>query len=130
MKAHFTRLVPSLLTKTILPLIGDESAGSKVMADDSVLDVTGRLINILTRPLDTEQQTSVAEQMFNLFFHGVPCDYIPTTSREVVAGKFKLFQVGSEKEHTRCVIIFAYALAALRREVRIRLIYPSNLIGS
>lgn len=119
MKAHFTRLVPSLLTKTILPLIGEpgESASSRVMADDSVLDVTGRLINILVRPLDVEQQTFIAEQMFNLFVRGLPCEYIAAPNREKVAEKFRPFRKDAEKENVGCVIVFAYVLAALRREV-------------
>lgn len=120
MKMHFTRLVPILLTKTILPLIGgsEESAGSGVMADDSVLDVMGRLINILIRPLDIEQQTSTAEQMFNLFVRGLPCEYISPASREIVAEKFRPFRRDTRKEDAGCVIVFAYVLAALRREVQ------------
>lgn len=120
MKAHFTRLVPFLLTKIILPLIkeSEKSTSSNVMADDSVLDVVGRLVNILIRPLGVEEQTSIAEQMFNLFFHGLPCQFIPTSSREKVAESFGLFRVDAGKEPAGCVIVFAYALAALRREVR------------
>lgn len=118
MKAHFARLVPSLLTKTILPLAGKpgESVSSRVMADDSVLDVTGRLINILIRPLDVGQQTFIAGQIFSLF-RGQPCEYITAADREKVAERFRPFQMDSEKEHAGCVIIFAYVLAALRREV-------------
>lgn len=131
MKAHFARLVPSLLTKTILPLIGESEAStsSRVMADDSVLDVTGRLINILIRPLDVEQQTFIAEQMFNLFVRGLPCEYITTASRTQVAEKFKPFQKDTEKEHAGCVIVFAYLLAALRREVRTIYIIHKYLNG-
>lgn len=120
MKAHFTRLVPSLLTKTVLPLIGDE--GSRVMADDSVLDVTGRLVNILVRALDVEQQTAIVEQVFNLFVRGKPCEYIPAASRERVAAEFRPFEESAPKEQSGCFIIFAYVLAAMRREVS----YPPN----
>jgi hypothetical protein len=117
MRAHFARLVPFLLEKTILPLIG-ASISSKAMANDSVLDVVGRLINILIRPLDTEQQALIAEQLFNLFTFGMPCEYIPITSKEEVAGRFRPFQIDAEKEHAGCVIVFAYALAAFRQEVQ------------
>ncbi|KAI5850424.1 RNAPII transcription regulator C-terminal-domain-containing protein [Morchella snyderi] len=115
MKAHFTRLVPSLLTKTVLPLIGDE--GSRVMADDSVLDVTGRLVNILVRALDVEQQTAIVEQVFNLFVRGKPCEYIPAASRERVAAEFRPFEESAPKEQSGCFVIFAYVLAAMRREI-------------
>lgn len=116
-KAHFTRLVPSLLTKIILPLIEEPRESANPMTDDSVLDVAGRLINILIRSLYAEQQTSIAEQVFNLFGLGVPCEYMPIDSREKVAKRFKPFQFDAGKGHNGCVIVFAYALAALRQEV-------------
>lgn len=119
MKTHFTRLVPSLLTKTVLPLVGDE--GSRVMADDSVLDVSGRLINILVRALDVELQTEIIAQVFNLFVRGKPCEYIPAASRERVAAEFRPFgdEEAAPKEQSGCFIIFAYVLAAMRREVSV-----------
>jgi DNA repair/transcription protein MET18/MMS19 len=115
-KAYFARLVAPLLTKTIVPLVGssEDFGDSKIMAEDSVLDITGRLLNTIIRSLDSDEQKAVIEQAFNIFIRGEPSDYIPETYRTSVADEFRPL---SKSEHAGCVILFAYILAGLRREV-------------
>lgn len=117
--AYFMRLVPPLLTKTILPTVGDseEFRNLRIMADDAVVDITGRLLNIVIRSLDVDEQTVVADQLFNIFVRGIPSEYIPKTQRDIVASAFRPLQNEGKSGQSGCVILFTYMLAGLRREV-------------
>jgi len=118
-RTYFARLVVPLLAKTITPIV--DSSGEfddfRIMTDDSILDVTGRLFNIIIRSLDFEEQTNVSQQLINIFILGIPSDYIPETHAEIVARDFKPLQPTASREHAGCTILFTYALAGLRREV-------------
>ncbi|KAG0131695.1 putative DNA repair/transcription protein [Tuber indicum] len=118
-KTYFARLVVPLLTKTIIPIVDNTSEFEdfRIMANDSILDVTGRLFNIIIRSLEFEEQINVSRQLINIFVLGIPSEYIPGTHAEIVARDFKPLQQTANKEQSGCTILLTYALAGLRREV-------------
>lgn len=115
-KAYYNRLIPPLLTNTIIPLVsgGDVSA---VLADDSVLDVTGRLVRIITRDLDTEKQDMIIVNMFQLFVNYNRPSNVITEKAEIVASKFRPLHKHTSKQAAGCTVVFASVLAAARREI-------------
>lgn len=115
MKAYYARLVPPLVTKTILPLIGNGDSPS-VLANDEVLDVTGRLINIVVRSLELQEQSSTMEQSWNLFVANKPSNLI-VENADGVARDFKPLQREATTQQASCVTMFACTLSAIRREV-------------
>ncbi|RPA91136.1 ARM repeat-containing protein [Choiromyces venosus 120613-1] len=118
-KTYFARLVIPLLGKTIIPTTDDSSEFEdfRIMTDDSILDVTGRLFNIIIRSLGFEEQIIVSRQLIDIFVLGIPSEYIPKTHAEIVARDFKPLQQTANKEQAGCTILLTYALAGLRREV-------------
>ncbi|KAL7267583.1 hypothetical protein RUND412_009827 [Rhizina undulata] len=116
-KAYYSRLVPSLLTKTTLPLVdSSQDVGLNVLANDEVLDIIGRLVNIIVRAMDIESQKSAVEQMFNLFIRNVPSELIKE-KREHVAKDFRPFDKDAKPAFSGTIVIFTCALAGTRREV-------------
>ncbi|PWW78340.1 ARM repeat-containing protein [Tuber magnatum] len=129
-KTYFTRLVVPLLTKTIIPVVDNSSEFQdfRILTDDSILDVTGRLFNIIIRSLGFEEQINVSRQLINIFVLGIPSDYIPITHAGIVARDFKPLQQAANKDQARCTILFTYALAGLRREVALTTLSLPGLI--
>ena len=115
-KAYYTRLVPPLLTNTIIPLVsgGDASA---VLADDSVLDVTARLVRIITHDLDMEHQSMIVVNIFQLFVNYNSPSNVITEKADIVSDKFRPLNRDTSKQAAGCTVIFSSVLAAARREI-------------
>lgn len=118
--AFYDRLVPRLITQTILALITPEEATSKancrVLADDSVLEVTGRLINLVIRSLSTRDQERVLIDAFHLFISNKPSGLI-SKNKEQVVEYFRPFGPGIQEEHVPCMTVFTCIVAGVQREV-------------
>ncbi|KAI5816584.1 RNAPII transcription regulator C-terminal-domain-containing protein, partial [Pyronema omphalodes] len=109
-KAYYNRLIPPLLTKTILPLVSE--SGSTVLADDSVLDVTGRLLHIITHALDVESQKTVVENTFNLFISNTPSNLVLESS-DSVATNFRPLSSDCTPQIAGCTTLLASVLSAV-----------------
>lgn len=117
----YDRLVPTLITKTVLALTTPVEEGSKanptVLADDSVLEVTGRLVTLVVRSLDAIKQERVLQDAFDLFIVSKPSGLI-LRNREKVAEIFKPFGISRVSEYVPCMTIFTCIVAGMRNEVR------------
>lgn len=117
----YDRLVPRLITETILALITPKEAKSKenwrVLADGSVLEVTGRLINLVVRSLSTENQRRVLQDAFHLFISNKPSGLI-SKNKEQVVEFFRPFGPDVQVDHVPCMTIFTCIIAGVQREVR------------
>jgi DNA repair/transcription protein MET18/MMS19 len=114
-KAYYNRLIPPLLTKTIIPLVAGEGA-SAVLAEDSVLDVTGRLVRIITHELDAEHQDMIMRETFSLFVNHQPSGIIAEKA-DAVAASFRPLDKDASQEVAGCTVILTSVLAASRREI-------------
>lgn len=112
-KAYYSRLIPRLVTQTVVPLIQDSAS---VLADDKVVDVTARLLGIILRNLDTDLQKSTVDAVFNLLVLGSPSSLI-TEQTDFVAGKFRPLELDAPVEQTSCVTILAHTLAVVERDI-------------
>lgn len=113
----YDRLVPQLTTQTILALIMPKETGGKaVLADDSVLEVTGRLINLVVRSLRTQDQERVLQDAFHLFISNKPSGLI-SKNKEQVVEFFRPFGPGIQVEHVPCMTLFTCIVAGVQREV-------------
>lgn len=115
-KAYYNRLVPPLLTKTIVPLVENGHGVSAVLADDSVLDVTGRLIRIITHALDKEHQDMIVSNIFQLFVNNKPSNII-TEKAELVADRFRPLDKDASLQAAGCTVVMASVLAAVQRDI-------------
>jgi len=114
---YYNRLIPPLLTKTIVPLVARSDGVSAVLADDSVLDITGRLVRIITRALDAQQQTMIVNNIFELFVnHNNPSNIIAEKA-DIVASNFRPLHKDSGKQVASSTMIFASVLAAVPRDI-------------
>ncbi|KAF8250485.1 ARM repeat-containing protein [Wilcoxina mikolae CBS 423.85] len=115
-KAYYNRLIPPLLTKTVIPLAESGNGVSVVLADDSVLDVTGRLIKIITHAMDKEHQDMIVGNIFQLFVKNKPSTII-TEKAELVADRFRPLDKDASPQAAGCTVVLASVLAAAQREV-------------
>lgn len=116
-KEYYRRLVPTLITKSLLSLVGEYAEiASEVMSSDEVLDVTGTLIRVILRDLDTEQQKEALEGIFDLYLHHKPSNLI-TEKPDLFAEKFRPFDQDSDVRQANCTVLLACALAGARKEV-------------
>ncbi|KAI9798854.1 MAG: hypothetical protein M1833_004357 [Piccolia ochrophora] len=99
---YFQRLVIGLSHTVTTSLT--QSANSTLLSNDALLDVIGRLGNVIVRRLDDGRQHEVANNMYNLF---TP-DFKPVLSIEQVS-----------KEYSRTMIVSTYLLAGIRPNILI-----------
>ncbi|KAF8476066.1 RNAPII transcription regulator C-terminal-domain-containing protein [Kalaharituber pfeilii] len=119
----YDRLVPPLVTKTVVALITPVENGRKpVLGDELLLEVMGRLLNIVVRSLDVSKQEKVIQDAFNLFIHRKPSELV-LRNREKVAEEFRPFGEvegnGRVLEHAGCMTLFTWGVAGVRREVKL-----------
>jgi len=111
--------VPALITKTVsaltTPVEAGAKANSKVLIDDCMIGITGRLVNLVVRSLDATRQEKVLQDAFNLFVFNKPSGII-LKNREQVAETFRPFGPHSG-EHLPCMTIFTCIVAGTRKEV-------------
>lgn len=116
-KAYYRRLIPPLLTKTLTPLVVDGNGASAVLADESVLDITGRLVRIITHELDRDYQEMIVANMFDLFVsHSKTCDII-SENAVLVAEQLRPLEKEASPEAAGCTVVFTSVLAAVSREI-------------
>lgn len=116
-KAYYVRLVPALVTKTLLPLVdGAADVTSEVLSADEVLEVTGTLIRVILRELDADQQKEALQGMFDLFVSYKPSTLV-TEGAEDFAQKFHPLEKDSDVRQANTSIILACAVAGARKEV-------------
>ncbi|KAI5846119.1 RNAPII transcription regulator C-terminal-domain-containing protein [Tricharina praecox] len=113
---YYNRLIPPLLTKTLVSLVAGGNGDSAVLADDGVLDITGRLVRIITRDLDTQQQTMIVNNILELFVNHNPSDII-TEKADIVANNFRPMLKDADKQVAGSMVIFASVLAAVPRDI-------------
>ena len=102
LQVYYDRLVSGLIRKTILPLQG--SGTTTALNDEGVLEVIGRLANLIVRSLDVSQQELMVSEVFNLY-----------SSQQ--SEQFTPLAAGASPEQRRTVILSSYLLAGIRREV-------------
>jgi DNA repair/transcription protein MET18/MMS19 len=115
-KVYYNRLIPPLLTKTIVPLVAGGGA-SAVLADDGVLDVTSRLVRVITRDLDTQHQTMIVSNVFELFVNHSNASNIITEKADTVANNFRPFHKDADTQVAGSTMIFASVLAAVPKDI-------------
>jgi DNA repair/transcription protein MET18/MMS19 len=98
----------------------DGQNASVVLAEDSVIDITGRLIHIIVKELDAEQQSLFLENSFHLFVDHKPSNIILENS-DLVSEKFHPLEKDASEQFAGCTIVFACILAAVRRELALPL---------
>ncbi|KAI2786031.1 hypothetical protein POX_h09796 [Penicillium oxalicum] len=83
-----------------------------ILNDPTVLDILGRLCNLLVRAVSIEKQSQVAENVYELFS--------PAQSAPVAP-----FALGATPDQARIIIISTYLLAGLSKECGSKLPYAS-----
>lgn len=117
----YERLVPSLITKTVMALISPPESGSlAILADDSVLEIAGRVVNLVIRSLDASKQEKALQDAFDLFINNKPSGLI-SDKKDQVAQVFRPFGPGKVSGHASCVVIFTCIVAGIREEVSLDL---------
>ncbi|KAF3919588.1 hypothetical protein ABW20_dc0103300 [Dactylellina cionopaga] len=111
---HYSRIVPELVTRTIIPLCN--ASGGNALSNEAVLDVTGHIVSLIVRAKDINRQTRVVKELFNLFVKREESAVI-TSEKALVSQRFNPFEQGTSPQQASTVIIFASAIAAVRREV-------------
>ncbi|KAI5804937.1 RNAPII transcription regulator C-terminal-domain-containing protein [Geopyxis carbonaria] len=114
MNTYYNRLVPPLLTKTILPLVSEKET-LPVLTDDGVLEISGRLVRLIVKDLEIEQQQKITQSMFDLFVNNKESTLILEKSN--ITENFRPFSKTATEQQSGCVVIFACCLAAISREV-------------
>lgn len=120
----YDRLVPTLITKTVGSHIApaeENNTNSAVMADESILEVTGRIVSLIVRSLDDVKQDQVVNDAYDLFIFNKPSTLI-SKSPESVAKTFRPFGVDRVAEHVPYMFIFTCIIAVLRQQVCLALI--------
>ncbi|BFZ62177.1 hypothetical protein YB2330_003259 [Saitoella coloradoensis] len=113
--AYFDRLVPTLLTKTLVPFVQSGSEQLPMMCRPEVLKVSSQIINTVFRSLDAQKQERIAKELFAIFVDGQPSQLI-ISDNQVVAEKFpKLHEPGQ----ANTIILFTAAVSSLRKEVKL-----------
>ena len=112
--------MPVLITKTVSALTTPTEAGTKanpkVLMDDCMVGITGRLANLVVRSLDAMKQGKVLQDAFDLFVFNKPSSII-LKNREQVAETFKPFGPRRGEQHVPCMTIFTCIIAGIRKEV-------------
>jgi len=87
-----------------------------VLVDDSMIGITGRLVNLVVRSLDATKQEKVLQDSFDLFVFNKPSGII-LKNREQVAEVFRPFGPHRAEQHVSCMTIFTCIIAGIRKEV-------------
>ncbi|GAO51729.1 ARM repeat-containing protein [Saitoella complicata NRRL Y-17804] len=112
---YFDRLVPTLLTKTLVPFVQSGNEQLPMMCRPEILKVSSQIINIVFRSLNTQKQESVVKELFAIFVDGQQSQLI-ASDNQVVAEKFpKLHEPGQ----ANTIILFTAAISSLRKEVKL-----------
>lgn len=112
-KAYYNRLIPRLITRTVVPLVQDQSS---VLAGDKVVDITARLLGIILRDLDAELQKSTVDAVFDLLVLNKPSGLV-SEQAGLVAQNFHPLDQDSPVEQASCITILAHTLAVVKRDV-------------
>jgi DNA repair/transcription protein MET18/MMS19 len=102
LQVYYERLVSGLIRKAVLPLQG--IGNTTALNDEDVLEVIGRLANLIVRSLDADQQELMVSEVFNVY-----------SSRE--GKQLSALSTDASPELRRTVILSSYLLAGIRREV-------------
>ncbi|KAH0545058.1 hypothetical protein FGG08_000829 [Glutinoglossum americanum] len=102
LQVYYERLVSGLIRKATHPLQG--IGNTTALNDEGVLEVMGRLANLIVRSLDAGRQESMVSEIFNLY--GSPQED-PLNS----------LAADASLEQKRTVILSSYLLAGIRREI-------------
>ncbi|KAH0562369.1 hypothetical protein GP486_002935 [Trichoglossum hirsutum] len=102
LQGYYDRLVSGLIRKAVLPLRG--VGKTTTLNAEGVLEIIGRLANLIVRSVDIARQKSVVPEIFNLY-----------SSQE--KDQFNPLGVDSSIEKRRTIILSSYLLAGIRREV-------------
>jgi DNA repair/transcription protein MET18/MMS19 len=102
LQVYYDRLVSGLIRKAVLPLRG--IGNTTTLNDEGVLEVIGRLANLIVRSVDVTRQESVVPEIFNLY---------SSQQRD----QFNHPGVDSPIGQRRTIILSSYLLAGIRREV-------------
>ncbi|KAI9819508.1 MAG: hypothetical protein M1827_006956 [Pycnora praestabilis] len=100
---YYQKLVVDLISKAVGPTEGDGELTA--LNDETVLDVIGRIANLVVRFLTISEQNAVAFQIYTLFTDGVRFRQVISIEEATV-------------DHRRTMILSAYLLAAIPRNVR------------
>ncbi|KAI9869021.1 MAG: hypothetical protein M1813_002844 [Trichoglossum hirsutum] len=102
LQVYYDRLVSGLIRKAVLPLRG--IGNTTTLNDEGVLEVIGRLANLIVRSVDVTRQESVVPEIFNLY---------SSQQRD----QFNHPGVDSPIGQRRTIILSSYLLAGIRREI-------------
>ncbi|KAI9782111.1 MAG: hypothetical protein M1839_005457 [Geoglossum umbratile] len=102
LQVYYDRLVSSLLRKVVLPL--QETGNTTALNDEGVLEVIGRLANLIVRSLDANRQGSVVSEVFNVY-------------SSQGGERFNPLAADAPPEQRRTVILSSFLLAGIRREI-------------
>ncbi|EPS40889.1 hypothetical protein H072_5246 [Dactylellina haptotyla CBS 200.50] len=111
---HYSRIVPELVTRTLIPLAN--ASGGNDLSHEAVLDVTGSIVNVILRAMEAEKQKEVLNEFFKIFVKRERSTMI-TADSDLIAERFNPLEQGTSPPQASTNIIFASAVAAIRREV-------------
>jgi len=99
---YHEKIVVCLTRKAVLPTAGNGALTA--LNDESVMEVLGRLANLIIRALDQHKQHSVAGQIYTLF----------TDQHEFTPIPFRTSSTGDQR---RTMILSTYLMAGVHRDV-------------
>ena len=112
--------MPALITKTVSALTTPAETGTKanprVLIDDYIIGITGRLVNLVVRSLDATRQEKILQDAFDLFVFNKPSGIILKNPGQV-AETFRPFGPHRSEQHVPCMTIFTCIVAGIRKEV-------------
>ena len=114
--SFYDRIVPTLITKTVLGCITDGGEKPHVLGNDSVLEITGRLINLIVRTQDISKQEVILQDAFDLFIRNKSSGLIQQKQEDVV-NTFKPFGSDVVAHHAPCMVLFSCIVAGIKKEV-------------
>jgi DNA repair/transcription protein MET18/MMS19 len=102
LQVYYDRLVSGLIRKAVHPLQG--IGNTTALNDEGILEVIGRLANLIVRSLDANRQQSMVSEVFNLY-----------GSQQM--DQFNPLAVDASPKQRQTIILSSYLLAGIRREV-------------
>jgi DNA repair/transcription protein MET18/MMS19 len=109
--AHFDRVVPHLLQRTVVA----RNKAQHAMADPKVLLVTGGIVNLITRACALDKQRDIAANLFAIFMSGGLNEYV-----QHIEPSFRPLEPETTDVSVRnSIVLFVAAYAGLRREIEL-----------
>lgn len=105
LRSYYDKIVVGLIRRTVLATTG--KCPPTVLNDESVMEVLGRLANLLIRALDGERRNLVAEQIYTLFADQHEFTSVP-------------FRKDATADQRRTMILSTYLMAGVHHHVSVQ----------